>query len=146
MKKYNKDISSGDSETIKQDAATSTKKTGQGGANASFPQEYEEQLSADIRMKPQPLEAQHKTTAEQFRVGIAADHGGFELKEFLAKMLSEANYEVIDFGNKELNKDDDYPDYVIPLADAIANGSVARGIAVCGSAVGACMLQTKLMV
>ncbi len=131
-------------ETIKQEPPTSTNKTEQGSANPHFPQEYEEQLSTDIRMKPQPLKDQDKTTAEQFRIGIAADHGGFELKEFLVKMLTEANYEVIDFGNKELNTDDDYPDYVIPLADAIANGKVDRGIAVCGSGVGACIAANKV--
>jgi ribose 5-phosphate isomerase B len=51
----------------------------------------------------------------------------------LVKMLSEANYEVIDFGDSELMKDDDYPYFVIPLADAIANGKVERDIAICGS-------------
>jgi len=121
-----------------------TKKIEQEDANSSFPQEYEEQRSTAIRMAPQPLEAQDKTTAEQIRIGIAADHGGFELKEFLAKMSSEANYEVIDFGNSELENDEDYPDFVIPLADAIANGTVERGIAVCGSGVGACIAANKV--
>jgi len=121
-----------------------TEKIEQGGTNSSFPQEYEEQLSTDIRMKPQPLAAQKKTTAEQMRIGIAADHGGFELKEFLVKMLSESNYEVIDFGNSALKNDDDYPDFVIPLADAIANGTVERGIAVCGSGVGASIAANKV--
>jgi len=121
-----------------------TEKIEQGGTNSSFPQEYEEQLSTDIRMKSQPLEAQGKTTAEQMRIGIAADHGGFKLKKFLLKMLSEAKYEVIDFGNSELKNDDDYPDFVIPLADAIANGTVERGIAVCGSGVGACIAANKV--
>lgn len=88
--------------------------------------------------------AQDKTNTKQVRIGIAADHGGFELKEFLVKMLSEANYEVIDFGNTVLKNDDDYPDYVIPLADAIANGTVKRGIAVCGSGVGACIAANKV--
>jgi ribose 5-phosphate isomerase B len=85
-----------------------------------------------------------KTTAEQVRIGIAADHGGFDLKEFLVKMLLEANYAIIDFGNIELKLDDDYPDFVIPLADAIANGTIERGIAVCGSGVGACIAANKV--
>ncbi len=116
----------------------------QGGENVSFPQEYEEQLSTDIRMVPQPLEVHEKITAEQIRIGIAADHGGFKLKEFLVKMLSEANYEVIDFGNSKLKNDDDYPDFVIPLADAIANGTVERGIAICGSGVGVSIAANKV--
>ncbi len=90
------------------------------------------------------IKAQDKTTAEQIRIGIAADHGGFKLKEFLVKMLSEANYEVIDFGNSELNTDDDYPDFVIPLADAIAKGKAERGIAICGSGVGASIAANKV--
>ena len=90
------------------------------------------------------IKAQDKATAEQMRIGISADHGGFDLKEFLVKMLLEANYEVIDFGNKELKLDDDYPDFVIPLADAIANNTIERGIAVCGSGVGACIAANKV--
>ena len=78
---------------------------------------------------------QDKTNVQQVRIGIAADHGGFKLKEFLVKMLTQANYEVIDFGDSELKNDDDYPDFVIPLANAVANGTVERGIAVCGSGV-----------
>lgn len=78
------------------------------------------------------------------RVGIAADHGGFGLKEILAGELRESGYEVIDFGNSILKEDDDYPDYVIPLARAVANHEVDRGIAVCGSGVGACVASNKV--
>jgi ribose 5-phosphate isomerase B len=78
------------------------------------------------------------------RIGIAADHGGFELKEELAGMLRETDYEVVDFGNTLLQNEDDYPDYVIPLARAVANGEVDRGIAVCGSGVGACIATNKV--
>lgn len=85
-----------------------------------------------------------ETTADKMQIGIAADHGGFELKEYLLKMLIEAGYEVIDFGNRLLNQDDDYPDFVIPLAEAIASGKVQRGIAVCGSGVGACIVANKI--
>lgn len=85
-----------------------------------------------------------KAIAEQLKIGIAADHGGFELKEKLLEVLLKQNYKVIDFGNSEFNADDDYPDYVIPLANAIANGTVHRGIAVCGSGVGACIAANKV--
>jgi ribose 5-phosphate isomerase B len=78
------------------------------------------------------------------RIGIAADHGGFVLKESLAGELKESGYEVIDFGNSLLKEDDDYPDYVIPLARAVASGEVVRGIAVCGSGVGACVASNKV--
>ncbi len=85
-----------------------------------------------------------KITDQQKRIGIAADHGGFEMKEILLKMLLEENYEVIDFGDTELNNDDDYPDFIIPLAESIADGTIERGIAVCGSGVGACIAANKV--
>ena len=64
------------------------------------------------------------------RVGIASDHGGFILKEQIMKLLRETKHEVKDFGAFQLSAGDDYPDYVIPLAEAVAAGSVVRGIAV----------------
>ena len=78
------------------------------------------------------------------RIGLAADHGGFELKEYLAGMLRGAGYEVADFGNSQLRPDDDYPDFVVPLAQAVARGEVDRGVAVCGSGVGACIALNKV--
>ena len=78
------------------------------------------------------------------RIGIAADHGGYELKEYLLKTLLGSGFDVIDFGNTELQQDDDYPDYIIPLAKAIAEGSIIRGISVCGSGVGACIVANKI--
>ena len=71
------------------------------------------------------------------RVGIASDHGGFVLKEQIAELLRGAGHEVVDFGAHQLSPGDDYPDYVIPLANAVAAGKVDRGVALCGSGVGA---------
>ncbi|MEO8126973.1 MAG: RpiB/LacA/LacB family sugar-phosphate isomerase [Bryobacteraceae bacterium] len=78
------------------------------------------------------------------RIGIAADHGGFESKRYLARMLQEAHYEVVDFGDSQLQEDDDYPDFVVPLARAVARGEVDRGVAICGSGVGACIAANKV--
>ena len=78
------------------------------------------------------------------RVGIAADHGGFELKEFLAGKLREAGYEVTDFGDRQLKSDDDYPDFIIPLARAVAAGTMDRGVGICGSGVGASIAANKV--
>ena len=78
------------------------------------------------------------------RVGIAADHAGFALKEELTKALSKSGHEVVDFGPFSLNREDDYPDYVVPLARSVANGEVERGIAICGSGVGACVTANKV--
>src|SRR4029450_11283572 len=76
--------------------------------------------------------------------GIAADHGGFALKEELPLQLREARYEVVDFGAFTQNPDDDYPDFVIPLAEALARGRVEGGIAICGSGVGASVCANKI--
>ena len=78
------------------------------------------------------------------RIGIAADHGGFELKEFLRVRLGESGFEVFDFGNDRADPSDDFPDYVVPLAHAVADGKVERGIALCGSGVGACIAANKI--
>jgi len=78
------------------------------------------------------------------RVGIATDHGGFALKEDLIRHLSEAGHEVIDVGAYSLSPGDDYPDFVIPLAQEVASGKVERGVAVCGSGVGASVCANKI--
>jgi len=78
------------------------------------------------------------------RIGIAADHGGFELKEELRARLAAAGHEIVDFGATAMNPGDDYPDYVTPLARAVAAGKVERGIAVCGSGVGASVVANKI--
>ncbi len=78
------------------------------------------------------------------RLGIATDHGGFTLKEELLGRLRAAGHEVVDFGAHELSPGDDYPDFVTPLARAVAAGDVERGIAVCGSGVGASVCANKV--
>jgi ribose 5-phosphate isomerase B len=78
------------------------------------------------------------------RVGIATDHGGFELKQDLVSHLREAGHEVVDFGAHSLVPGDDYPDFVIPLARAVSAGQVERGVAVCGSGVGASVCANKI--
>jgi ribose 5-phosphate isomerase B len=78
------------------------------------------------------------------RVGIATDHGGFELKEQLFAHLREAGHEMVDVGAFSLNPGDDYPDFVIPLAQAVAAGKIDRGVAVCGSGVGAAVCANKI--
>jgi ribose 5-phosphate isomerase B len=78
------------------------------------------------------------------RVGIATDHGGFGLKEELACHIRAAGHEVVDFGAHSLDPTDDYPDYVVPLARAVAEGKVDRGVAICGSGVGAAVCVNKI--
>ena len=78
------------------------------------------------------------------RIGIAADHGGFELKVQLITAIKTAGYEVVDFGAHELVPEDDYPDFVVPLVRAVAKGKIDRGVAICGSGVGACVAANKI--
>lgn len=78
------------------------------------------------------------------KIGIAADHGGYELKENIKEYLLSFGHNLKDFGAHELNNSDDYPDFVIPLAMAVANKEVERGIAVCGSGVGASVAANKI--
>jgi ribose 5-phosphate isomerase B len=78
------------------------------------------------------------------RVGIATDHGGFGLKEDLRGRLAAAGHDVVEFGAFKLDSGDDYPDFVVPLARAVAAGKVERGVAVCGSGVGATVCANKV--
>jgi ribose 5-phosphate isomerase B len=78
------------------------------------------------------------------QIGIATDHGGFALKEEVIAQLKKAGHEVIDFGAYQLTESDDYPDYVVPLARAVAEGKVDRGVAICGSGVGASVCANKI--
>ena len=78
------------------------------------------------------------------KIGIAADHAGFELKQQILKQLQEAGYQVQDYGATQYNAEDDYPDIILPLAQAVAQGAVTRGIAVCGSGVGVSIAANKI--
>ena len=78
------------------------------------------------------------------KIGICADHGGFELKKKLIPFLIKNNFEPVDFGAETLDNSDDFPDLVFPLAKAVSNSEVFRGIAICGSGVGACIAANKI--
>lgn len=77
-------------------------------------------------------------------IGIAADHGGFELKEIIAARLRSAGHELVDFGAYQLTPGDDYPDFAIPLGWAVASGKLERRLAVCGSGVGVTVCLNKI--
>jgi ribose 5-phosphate isomerase B len=58
--------------------------------------------------------------------------------------IRAAGHEVVDFGAYQQNTADDYPDFVTPLAKAVAEGKVERGVAICGSGVGASVCANKI--
>jgi ribose 5-phosphate isomerase B len=80
----------------------------------------------------------------KMRVGIAADHRGFELKQEIISALIGADIEIVDFGAFTKNPYDDYPDYIFPLAQAVSSKTIDRGIAICGSGVGASIAANKI--
>ena len=77
-------------------------------------------------------------------IGIATDHGGFALKQDLMARLRAAGHDVADFGADTMSPEDDYPDFVIALAQAVAAGTLERGVAICGSGVGASICANKI--
>ena len=79
----------------------------------------------------------------KLHVAIAADHGGFELKQELIRRLG-SSLDMVDKGADERDVNDDYPDYVELVGRAIAEGEVDRGIIICGSGVGACVAANKM--
>jgi ribose 5-phosphate isomerase B len=85
-----------------------------------------------------------KEREKDMRIGIGTDHGGFDLKEEMVKRLTTVSHEVIDLGAYKFKQEDDYPDFVIPLAKAVAEGMLDRGVAICGSGVGASVCANKI--
>ncbi|MBN9349257.1 MAG: RpiB/LacA/LacB family sugar-phosphate isomerase [Chitinophagaceae bacterium] len=77
-------------------------------------------------------------------IGMAADHGGFELKEKIKSFLRDKGYTIKDFGANKLDSTDDYPDFVVPLAKEIGSGKIEKGIAICGSGIGASVAGNKV--
>jgi ribose 5-phosphate isomerase B len=81
---------------------------------------------------------------KSIKIGLACDHGGIELKIWLKEALLAAGYDLTDFGAFIPDKEDDFPDLIAPLAYAVSKGEVTRGIAVCGSGVGASITANKV--
>jgi ribose 5-phosphate isomerase B len=83
-------------------------------------------------------------TSQVKRVRIAADHEEFGLKAASSQSQHAAGYEIEDCGAYEIDSTDDYPDFIIPLARAVASVHVERGVALCGSGVGASVAANKI--
>ena len=74
------------------------------------------------------------------RIGIASDHRGYKLKEQLKHML---DYEFIDYGTYS-EESCDYPDFALPVAEAVAKGEYDRGILICGTGIGIGIVANKV--
>lgn len=77
------------------------------------------------------------------KVFLGADHRGYELKNKLKVWLKEKGYEAVDLGNTEYDAQDDYPDFVWPVAKAVSKEPESRGVVICGSGVGATVVANK---
>jgi ribose 5-phosphate isomerase B len=81
---------------------------------------------------------------QNMKVGIAADHGGYQMKEKIQILLGTRGHQVVDFGNLQYDRDDDYPDFAVPLARAVADGVIDRGVLLCGSGIGASIAANQI--
>ncbi len=79
------------------------------------------------------------------KIYLASDHGGFALKEEVKTYLQNENYEVVDMGNTENNPEDDYPDFIIPLAEKVPSESDAVGLVFGRSGNGEQIAANKVM-
>lgn len=78
------------------------------------------------------------------KIAVAADHNGYDLKNLIYSLMSDAGHEVTDVGPHEVDPLDDYPDYAKPLAEGVSTGKYDRGIMICGSGVGASVAANKV--
>ena len=79
------------------------------------------------------------------KLAIGADHAGYQLKEEIKNLLKKKGIDYCDFGtHSSQNIKDDYPDYAIKVAEAVAKGTYERGILICGTGVGMGMTANKV--
>lgn len=77
------------------------------------------------------------------KIYIGTDHAGYELKEQLKKYLAELKHEVEDMGAFELEKNDNYPDFIRPVAQAVSDNEGSMGIVIGGSGQGEAMCANR---
>ena len=77
------------------------------------------------------------------KIAIAADHGGYALKEEIKELLNELEYEVYDFGSNSAESVD-YPDYGLPASEGVGSGRFDRAILICGTGLGMAIVANKV--
>lgn len=77
------------------------------------------------------------------KIAIACDHAALELKNAVKKHLTDRGFEVVDFGINEPGSVD-YPDYALPVAEAVAGGKADKGILICGTGIGMSICANKV--
>ena len=84
-----------------------------------------------------------RTAARKTRIALGADHGGFEMKTEVKRVLAELGHDHQDFGTHS-SEAVDYPDYAHLVARAVASGSCDLGIMIDGAGIGSCMVANKI--
>jgi ribose 5-phosphate isomerase B len=87
--------------------------------------------------------ARRRTAARRYRIALGADHGGFEMKEEIKRVIADLGHEFQDFGTHSTEAVD-YPDYAHLVAQAVARGACSLGIVVDGAGIGSCMAANKV--
>ena len=77
------------------------------------------------------------------KIAIAADHGGYKLKEEIKPYIESLGHTVTDFGTYSEDSVD-YPDYALPVAEAVASGEAEKGIIICGTGIGVSIVANKV--
>lgn len=78
------------------------------------------------------------------KIGIACDHNGIDLKKDIINYLTDNNYNILDFGPKNFEPLDDYPDYAFKIGEAIQNKKIDYGILICGTGIGMSIACNKV--
>lgn len=78
------------------------------------------------------------------RIALGSDHRGYAVKARLLDVLAKVGHDVKDFGVSTDSGAADYPDYALPVAEAVATGAVDRGILICGTGFGMCIAANKV--
>jgi ribose 5-phosphate isomerase B len=77
------------------------------------------------------------------KIGLASDHRGYKLKEYLKQILPTQDYEIVDYGTNS-EESTDYPDYAFALGEAVVSKQVDFGVAICGSGIGISIACNKV--
>lgn len=76
-------------------------------------------------------------------IAVGSDHGGFALKQHILRYLKENGFEYKDYGCFS-EQSVDYPDFALPVAEAVASGEAERGIVICGTGIGVSIAANKV--
>ena len=77
------------------------------------------------------------------KIAVACDHGGLNLKKAVLAFLEKNGHESVDFGTYTADSCD-YPDFALPAAEAVANGTCDRGVVICGTGIGVSIAANKV--